>query len=284
MPLFDVSVDQTIESVEATAEKWTKAGLFLKDTLPDWFAILPALAFALPQLFPDRTVLVGACIALAAVLLILSVMLTSFRARRLSALSREIALVRDSENAERAAFREAMEHISHRLCGSISAWTSTSRLTIYGWKCGRFFPLVRISKNTRYSKINRESYPDNEGMIAEIWTGEVEYQREWKRPSSARKEALKSGMPEEVYDELILKPQSAIGIRVDRDSLKFGIILLESDKQEEMSPDRQDQFMESDILADLKSMMIAAKELFEPFASSVDASPETDTRDDHDVV
>lgn len=270
MRWFDTSLPGIVDSLQAGKRRFVALYLFFRDTVADWLAALAAIAFALPQVQSGSRRWATFWISLGVLLLVLSVVNTVVRSRRVSVLVNELSRAKQaaeraatSEKRERRAFRAAMSQMSHRLCRSLSLWTPTTRLTIYGWAHNSFIPLVRVSSNPRFSRVNRSSYPDSQGILSEIWTKNTEYQQYWKKPKAARRDALKSGMTDEVYDALILKPLCAIGLRVDVDERKLGIILIESEKRDELGPAHYDALIDSEIFADLKAMMIAAQDLFE---------------------
>lgn len=276
----DSAVDRIIGLTRTGRRRVLAARDFFTDTQADWLSAGAALAFALSQARPNTTWWFVLLTTLGGTCLIASVILTVRKSRRVSVLVDEItrltakvAASEETELREREAFRQAMSKMSHRLCVSLGFWTPTVRLTIYGWADRSFIPLVRVSSNPLFAEINRTSYPDDQGVLSEIWTRTPVFQDAWRRTSDATRVAIKSGMPEEVYGALVLKPLSIFGIRVDMDERKLGIILIESTNNAELDPDTFDHFTSSEILADLKTMMIAAGDLFEEGVLTAEKAP-----------
>lgn len=284
----DSAVDRIIGLTRTGRRRVLAARDFFTDTQADWLSAGAALAFALSQARPNTTWWFALLTALGGTCLIASVILTVRKSRRVSVLVDEItrltakvAASEETELREREAFRQAMRKMSHRLCVSLGFWTPTVRLTIYGWADRSFIPLVRVSSNPLFATINRTSYPDDQGVLSEIWTRTPVFQDAWRRTSDATRVAIKSGMPEEVYGALVLKPLSIFGIRVDMDERKLGIILIESTNNAELDPDTFDHFTSSEILADLKTMMIAAGDLFEEGVLTAEKDPARSDAEGH---
>jgi|GEM_PF-3488327 len=104
------------------------------------------------------------------------------------------------------------------------------RLTIYihDEKKQYFIPCGRYSPSPVYAKKGRPSYPENEGIIGEVWLSGWHYKR-YATAKEAREDSLKTyNMPRNTYKNLKLQALFFAGLRVSHDNTNYGLVMFES--------------------------------------------------------
>ncbi|ULJ65430.1 hypothetical protein [Wielerella bovis] len=109
-----------------------------------------------------------------------------------------------------------------------------------------FTLLARFSKNTRYCKKHRKTFPDEQGVLGAAWHGRHSFYEIYTLPNPKSTTALKKWtelkMPEETIENLSMKSNELIVFPILHNQNNIGVILIESVRKSER-PKNSDEYM-----------------------------------------
>lgn len=132
----------------------------------------------------------------------------------------------------------------------------------------RFIPLVRVSNNPEHEKLNRRTYPADQGFLSQAWTNGRS--QAWDLTEhKAKKAALDAKFSEEEYDQLPFKLASCLGLRLTEGKVHVGVIFWESTERKSIqgSDETLDAIERNPTLTDLTSVLAASSELVTPLSA-----------------
>lgn len=138
----------------------------------------------------------------------------------------------DRASAQNAMIRAAASRITKALLRQLLAWmnlaSNVERVSVYYFSGNDQFVLAsRYSAKPEYDRVNRQSYPADQGFIGGIWSseGSTEIQRirgDWVE------RAVKTGIPREVAQGISMKSNSYLLHRLEQDGRAVGVLVIES--------------------------------------------------------
>lgn len=153
--------------------------------------------------------------------------------RDFAALVRECQGLRDYKRTTTQAVTELLEDLGRRSCEALNINNEHTRITFYGHSTKGFVPLARYSMNPSIMRIGRTLYPEEQGIIWDTWTNAKANftARGAKTEQDLIAMHVNTGVPEQVVKEFNMIPRYMIGIRLDQDSTRLGVVIVESQKQ-----------------------------------------------------
>lgn len=217
-----------------------RARRWIEGNASDLLSLLAALLLLIPSLFngEDSTGWHGrtwwwlTALVLAIVLMIVSVVWkVRIRPTREQLLA-EADRLSEHQERWRRELREAVRVVAMELFVHTVARPTEARVTVYFHRDGGFVQVARASRNPKLDTAGRVRYPDNVGVIAQVWengaavvTGLSGDRDEWVR-SAVEEYGLDPLDVENVADRMMSR--SIVGKRLEHGRGLSGILLVES--------------------------------------------------------
>lgn len=191
------------------------------------------------------------------------------RERTSEVLAAGIERYRSELEREKETLQKILRGVGRNLLDELGIWSDgTCRLSLYGHVGEVFYLILRISSNPELQKAGRPTYPDNQGSLALLWK-KAQLDQSSQNKESAKKKAIKHGIPKEVVDNLTMYPRRMVGIRIENDSREsVGIALLESESPQELD-NALDEMGSSTTFETVVAIVSAAEHIFEPMGMHV---------------
>lgn len=209
-------------------------------------------------------------LSLGTISLILGILFAAHDSKRISSAEAENGRLRERELRTRRALNSSIDHIARNLSVEVGLYSSDVRMTVYAHDDGQdiFIPLVRVSNNPEHEKLNRQTYPADQGFLAQAWTHGRS--QAWDLTDhKAKKAALAANFSEKEYEQLPFKLASCLGLRLTEGTTHVGVVFWESTDRTRIqgSDEALDLIEGNPTLTDLTSVLAASSELVGPLSA-----------------
>lgn len=174
------------------------------------------------------------------------------------------------EQATREALSDSIRQIGQNLSKELGLWSPDVRMTVYVHNDidKTFIPLARVSSNPEFAQKHRDSYPDTQGFLAEVWR-KGKFSLYGKQEQTIHRMSLEQGYSEDEYAELQLIPRSLFGLHLLQGLDPIGLIFWESPEPYRITADNSklDKVETLETLQDLTSVLCASTALFPVLAN-----------------
>jgi len=170
----------------------------------------------------------------------------------------ELEEIKKREEAKKRVLTRTLSALAYEISKQHTLWDSDTRVTVYGYHEGEevFIPLVRRSYNPVYERLGRPRYVQKQGYLYEAW--QLGFYSQTFRKEQARREMLKNkAMTREEVEALTMSPREVIGMRLDCDGKKLGVLLFETMKPGIFSSTLKDSLEQASEVRTLRALMFA---------------------------
>lgn len=190
-----------------------------------------------------------------------------FADRELSQIKGKMTEITLERKAGFTATEVLLRETGRQILQSLKMHDANSRITFYGIGEGCFHPIARYSQNPKYELVGRSAYSTSVGFIADVWERGVNVLSFPKAYESRIKAHEKTHLDKETVAQLTLLPTVMWGFRLDYDTKKIGLIVVEGDSTTDVGAyDRLSNFALEPSLEYVAKVMAEIRPVFKSFA------------------
>lgn len=174
--------------------------------------------------------------------------------------------IRDHERAEATAeaLQATLAPLLRKLADHCDTNEAHQRMSVYCSAADVFVLLARHSRNARFEKPGRPTYPGDSGVIGEAW--EIGESTKWNWPKDRTEweafQVREYGIPASVVARLNMHTRSVVAFRITHQDRNVGVLVMESTEARGVARKHLARARESLIMQSMAEIMLSSHPSF----------------------